>query len=352
MRSVIRQAKTVDQAVKEALLILNVSKEEAKIEVIEEPQSSFLGIFGGKDAIVKVSVEDDSVEKLINEVFYDEEDEKDSKAGEDRSKEEGPSKEGLKANTGEESTRKAPQPDKHEDQDKASRVESSQGPRLDDLEDKDEGLDEEVPSPSKDSPGQGPGGDGQSKIDKKDPDPKSPGPSDKDQGLEDDREDPADLNLYTRASKEGKEASQVLLEDMLEAMDIDGRVLVEKADDEIKLEIVDTSSRDTAIVIGRRGDTINSIQYLLNLVENKKSSDYIRVSLDISNYRDKRKESLKRFARRMADKALRENRNIKLDHMNAYERKIVHSCLADTKGIRTESEGQGQNRRLVIKIDK
>ena len=103
------------------------------------------------------------------------------------------------------------------------------------------------------------------------------------------------------------------------------------------------------LIIGKRGETLDALQYLLSLVINKNLDSYVRVILDASNYRKKRKETLVRLAKRVADKVARTRRNLTLEPMNSYERRIIHSTLQNHNYVVTESIGEEPNRKVVIR---
>lgn len=112
--------------------------------------------------------------------------------------------------------------------------------------------------------------------------------------------------------------------------------------------LLDLSGEGIGMLIGKRGQTLDSLQYLVNLVANRYSEHYIRIVLDAENYRDRRKESLEQLAKRLGNKAVRTRKEVILEPMNALERKIIHTALQDIKGVRTYSEGVEPNRRIVV----
>lgn len=112
--------------------------------------------------------------------------------------------------------------------------------------------------------------------------------------------------------------------------------------------LLDLSGEGIGILIGKRGQTLDSLQYLVNLVANRYSEQYIRIVLDAENYRDRRKESLEQLAKRLGNKAVRTRNEVILEPMNALERKIIHTALQEIKGVRTYSEGVEPNRRIVV----
>ncbi|WP_333638445.1 RNA-binding cell elongation regulator Jag/EloR [Tissierella praeacuta] len=205
MRSVIKVSKTIDEAIKEALIELNANKADVEIEIIDEPSKGLFGLIGGKDAKVRVSVIYDPIEMADN-----------------------------------------------------------------------------------------------------------------------------------------------FLCKVLSSMNIDAVNVVKKEGDNLTIDIKDISSTDMGILIGKRGNTLDAIQYLLSLVINKNKDNYIKVIVDIEGYRAKREETLIRLANKMAEKAKYVKRPIKLEPMNPYERRIIHSALQNIQGITTYSEGDEPYRRVVI----
>ncbi|NLY82115.1 MAG: protein jag [Clostridiales bacterium] len=113
---------------------------------------------------------------------------------------------------------------------------------------------------------------------------------------------------------------------------------------------VDIEGKDTGTIIGKRGQTLDSIQYLTSLAINKGNDEYTRVILDAENYRAKREKTLIGLANRLAEKVVRTKKSVKLEPMNPYERKIIHSTLQSNSSIVTRSEGQDPYRRVVIEL--
>lgn len=113
---------------------------------------------------------------------------------------------------------------------------------------------------------------------------------------------------------------------------------------------IDISGKDTGTIIGKRGQTLDSIQYLTNLVLNKNKEEYQRVILDAENYRTKREKTLEQLAHRLAGKVVRTGRTQKLEPMNPYERKIIHTALQDDSRVMTRSEGKDPYRRVIVEL--
>ncbi|MFZ5987480.1 MAG: RNA-binding cell elongation regulator Jag/EloR [Bacillota bacterium] len=144
----------------------------------------------------------------------------------------------------------------------------------------------------------------------------------------------------------GEKAKKFLL-DLFSKMKVEADVLVEESDDSVLLKI---QGDDIGIVIGRRGETLDSLQYLTSLVINKSKEDYKRVVIDIENYRQKREETLVKLANRLADRVIKYKKNITLEPMNPYERRVIHSSLQNHKYVETYSVGEEPNRKVIIAL--
>ncbi|WFA08313.1 RNA-binding cell elongation regulator Jag/EloR [Tissierella sp. Yu-01] len=144
------------------------------------------------------------------------------------------------------------------------------------------------------------------------------------------------------------EISDEFLKNVLSHMGISATNLIKKEENTLSIEITDISPSDMGILIGKRGNTLDSIQYLLSLAVNKNREDYLKVVVDSEGYRFKREETLKRLAGKMAEKAKFSKRPVKLEPMNPYERRIIHSTLQGFDGVNTYSEGDEPYRRVVI----
>lgn len=139
------------------------------------------------------------------------------------------------------------------------------------------------------------------------------------------------------------------LKEVFEAMNMTVLVSVEY-DEENKTIDIDLSGDEMGVLIGKRGQTLDSLQYLVSLVVNKGVEDYIRVKVDTENYRQRRKETLENLAKNIAYKVKRTKRSVSLEPMNPYERRIIHSALQGDKYVSTHSEGDEPFRRVVVTI--
>lgn len=147
---------------------------------------------------------------------------------------------------------------------------------------------------------------------------------------------------------EGK--AQAFLQELTKLMGVDVSVHVH-TDEEGSVR-VNMQGDELGILIGRRGETLDALQYLTSLQVNKGEEEYTRVTLDSEGYRAKREEALIRLANRMANRAKKTGRRVSMEPMNPYERRILHSALQNTAGISTHSEGEEPNRHVVITVNK
>lgn len=135
------------------------------------------------------------------------------------------------------------------------------------------------------------------------------------------------------------------LRDIANEMMINLDFSVKTGEDVVYVEI---TGKDTGTIIGKRGQTLDAVQYLAGIVANKESENYIRVILDAENYRSKREKTLINLANRLAGKVERTKRSITLEPMNPYERKVIHSTLQNNPKVKTRSEGKDPYRRVII----
>ena len=271
MNYVIKTGKSVDEAVREALSELNISRENAEIEVLDEGQKGFLGLIGSKDATVKVWQKEDETKSILNEIFNGEiESEKSQDAVQDNVE--------LEIENNE--------------------VSSNDEKEVQEVIDVEESL----------------------------------------KSIEEENEE-----ILATARE--------FISKILDTLELENIVEMELDDNTLNINVNGDENR-LGILIGKRGVTLDSIQYILNLLVNKKSSRYIRVNLDSSGYREKRKETLINLANKMANKVTKTGRSVKLEPMNSYERKIIHKALQDYEGVLTHSEGKDPFRKVVIQKER
>ena len=144
-----------------------------------------------------------------------------------------------------------------------------------------------------------------------------------------------------------KDATETFLADVFSAMGL--VVKTETTFNEAeKMLSIDLSGEEMGVLIGKRGQTLDALQYLASLVANKEAGEYIHVKLDTEDYRARRKATLENLAKNIAFKAKRSRRPVSLEPMNPYERRIIHSALQGDKFVSTHSEGDEPNRRVVV----
>ena len=141
--------------------------------------------------------------------------------------------------------------------------------------------------------------------------------------------------------------SKKFLTDVFAAMNLNVEINT-KYNDSLKNLDVDLSGDEMGVLIGKRGQTLDSLQYLISLVVNKGTGEYIRVKVDTENYRQRRKETLENLAKNISYKVKRTRRPVSLEPMNPYERRIIHSALQNDKYVTTHSEGEEPFRRVVV----
>ena len=271
----IQSAKTVDEAVEKALLELKATRDEVDIEVIEEPSGGFLGLIGGKDALVKVRRKMDHRD-IVDSILKDEEIESVRTVLDEKAKEE-------------------------------AVFESS--------------AEAEVPEAGE--------------------------TAEESEQAEDEAQKPAFEYL---SDEELEDLIRDYIDRIMSAMELAYTLSVDFNENEIDVSI-DGKREETGIIIGKHGSTLNGIQIVLSAMVNQRSDDFRRVIVDCSGYRKRREQVLKRIAGKTANKVLKTNKSIKLEPMNAQERRIIHACLANVDGIRTRSEGKEPHRRVVIHKD-
>ena len=160
---------------------------------------------------------------------------------------------------------------------------------------------------------------------------------------------PAIIKAAVKGTVEDK--AKDFLKDVLEAMDLEVVIDVKYDEAEKNMEI-DLKGDDMGVLIGKRGQTLDSLQYLVSLVVNKESEEYIRVKVDTEDYRNRRKATLEGLAKNISDKVKRTKRAVSLEPMNPYERRIIHSALQNDKYVTTHSEGDEPFRHVVVTLKK
>lgn len=307
MRSTVVSAKTVEECVNKALNKLQANRNEVNIEVINEAKQGFLGLFGAKDAVVRVSLKDDVKEKGTDD-FVKNILNSDSNSVETEQKEDTKVIEDKKIV---EEVKTEPTEDDKEEivEEPVETAKPVESKEVKDAEEAEEAVKSE----------------------------------------ETEEEQEAESNVTIDRNDELFITSKNFLKQMIEDMGIDCDIESRTEGNMIKFNIMCSEESDIGIIIGKRGETLDSLQYIVNLVTNRNSDTYIRVILDCNQYRSKRERSLQKLARRLADKAVQTGRDIKLEPMNPYERRIIHTYLQNDEKVNTFSQGNEPNRRVIIK---
>ena len=303
-------AKTKNEAITKACIELGVSSDQLDIQVVSEGSSGFFGI-GSKPAIIKArkveeSSEEKEIEKIIDSVKID----------------------ALKEETAKEvqkpavkSVSKTPETKKETSAEKAKEERQPKPVREKQFKEKvsrEKPVREQKERPAKEKPVRA------AKA--------------------------IEIITDPEEIKDIEERALVFLKDVFGSMDLGEVTITSKYNTTDGCLEVDFEGEDMGILIGKRGQTLDSLQYLTSLVVNKGKSDYIRVKLDTEDYRRRRKETLENLARGIAYKVKKTRKPVVLEPMNPYERRIIHSALQGNKFVETVSEGEEPYRHVVVKL--
>ena len=156
---------------------------------------------------------------------------------------------------------------------------------------------------------------------------------------------PAKIRAYINEPDNAERASEYL-KTILRNMGLSD-IQIEIREVEAGAEFI-LSGNDIGFIIGHRGETLDSLQYLASLIANHDNEEYYRITLDVGNYREKRKETLESLGKKMALKSIKTGRNNSLEPMNPYERRIIHTAVQEVEGAKSWSEGEDMNRHVVV----
>lgn len=310
-------AKTKSEAITKACIELGTSSDQLNIQVVSEGSSGFFGI-GSKPAIIKVrKIETVSDEEEIKEIV-------------DTVK--------VEAIKEDENRKKAPKPVKKQ----APRQEEKKEPKKADLakEPKEKPVKPAKEKTYKERPvKERQPKETEGTVKERQPKERPVKPS-----------KPVEVITDPQEIKEIEERAIVFLKDVFASMDLGEVEITSKYDTTDGCLEVDFEGEDMGILIGKRGQTLDSLQYLTSLVVNKGKSNYIRVKLDTEDYRRRRKETLENLARGIAYKVKKTRKPVVLEPMNPYERRIIHSSLQGNKYVETISEGEEPYRHVVVRL--
>lgn len=162
-------------------------------------------------------------------------------------------------------------------------------------------------------------------------------------------QDKKNLSISDDELSKVEDVAENFLNDVFEKMGL--TVSIKKDyDQESKSLNLDLVGPDMGVIIGKRGQTLDSLQYLTNLVVNRKTSNYVRVKIDTENYRERRKETLENLAHNVAYKVKKTRRPVALESMNPYERRVIHAALSEDPYVTTHSEGEEPYRHVVVTL--
>ena len=299
-------AKTVKDAILEASLKLETFRDNIEYEVIEEGSTGFLG-FGSKKAVIKARKKV-AVEDILKEEVKEEKPARKEKKEFKKEKKE--FKENKKEFKREKKERKEFQQEK--------KAEEKPAPVPEEVKE----VKEEVPTVAE------------------------PTVESVEETVEV-RKERKVAELTSEEKEEVKEKAVKFMKDVFASIEMEVEVNASFEDEVLNVEM---SGEDMGVLIGKRGQTLDSLQYLTSLVVNKGRSGYVRVKVDTENYRNRRKETLENLAKNIAYKVKRTRRPVFLEPMNPYERRIIHSALQNDPYVTTHSEGEEPYRKVVVTL--
>jgi spoIIIJ-associated protein len=159
------------------------------------------------------------------------------------------------------------------------------------------------------------------------------------------------IKVVISTEEDPKDVANEFLKGVFEAMQLEVNISMNYQEEDKTLSI-DLAGPEMGVLIGKRGQTLDSLQYLTNLAVNRSSENYTRVKIDTEDYRRRRKETLENLAKNMASKVKRTKKAVTLEAMNPYERRIIHSALQNDNNVTTHSEGEEPYRYVVITLKK
>ena len=357
MRSQEFTAKTTQEAIDEGLAALGVTIADVRVDVIQEGAKGLFGLFGSRPARVRITVMEDEAEDdqglsdLLGSFSLSSESQSKKKAAPkaEKPKAEKAEKTEKTEKTEKPAAPKAEKPAKAEKTEKTEKAEKPAAPKAEKPakaekaeKSADEAKGEEAPKAAKPKKPRAPKQPREEKPEKKETEPREYAPMVPAQAFTP-TEPPV---MHDEATPAGR--AQRFLMDVTERMNVKVDVYVDDSkEDNLYIHMIGDT---LGILIGRRGETLDALQYLTSLQVNKGREGYIRVTLDTENYRAKREDSLRRLAQRMANRAQKTGRKVVLEPMNPYERRVLHTALQNHPAVTTHSEGEEPNRRVVIML--
>ena len=158
-----------------------------------------------------------------------------------------------------------------------------------------------------------------------------------------------DAVIKVRKKYSPEDDAREFLENVFKAMKLEVEIIIDK-DEESNTLNIDLKGDDMGVLIGKRGQTLDSLQYLTNLAVNRRAENFVKVKIDTEDYRKRRRENLENLARNIAYKVKRTKRPVALEPMNPFERRVIHSTLQNDKFVTTHSEGEEPYRHVVVTL--
>ncbi len=313
MKTYESSAKTIEEAISAGLETLGVSISDVTVDIIDEGSKGLFGLFGSRLAKVRLTVKEQE-EDLLASLTEEKPAKKPAKKPAEKKEKAEPKQEKPKAEKSEKPAERKPAPEKKE---KAPKQPKQEKPKA-----------EKAEKPA---------------AEKKPLPPKAPA-----KPIEKPVVTMLENDQVVADSAAGK--AQAFLKELTHLMGVEVDVAV--GNDTEGNVFVKMTGDTLGILIGRRGETLDALQYLTSLKINRGQEGYTRVTLDTENYRAKREDTLIRLANRMANRAVKTGRKVALEPMNPYERRIIHSALQQNEAVDTHSEGDEPNRHVVITLRK
>ena len=305
----------VDSAVELALKELKVGRDEVVVEILEQPSKGFLGLFGSKLAKVKVSKKSNELKELANKEAAPKKEKKPAAPVEVKREE--PKSAPADQKPAEAAPVKAEAPVVAEDAEEAPAARRER--RYEDRGDRRRNRN----------------------------------------GRDRNRKSAPKYNLMqtkftitaedTDATPAQDQPAVAFIQKISKDMGLNIDVVAHIKDDTLFLSL---EGKDVGSMIGKRGATLDAVQYLASIVQNKNTENHVRVIINADKYREKREKTLQQLSRRLAEKCIRSGKNVRLEPMNPYERKVIHSSLQNHPKVTTRSEGIEPNRRVIIELKK
>ena len=338
--------KTYEEALQNGLTALGVTISDVTIDVVEEGSKGLFGLFGSRPYKVRLTVKEDIEDDPLADLFAKPEPVKEKKPAAPKA-EKKPAEKKSEAPKAETEKKEAPKAEEKKPQQPAPVQRKAKQPKAEKLEQPEAAAEEAAEKPARQPK---PRKERTPKAEKKPEQKREPKPKPKAEIR------PLEKPVVTMIPDEEVVAdsaagkAQAFLKELTHLMGVDVEVAV--GTDEEKNVFVQMTGDTLGILIGRRGETLDALQYLTSLKVNRGQDDYTRVTLDTENYRAKREDTLIRLANRMANRAVKTGRKVSLEPMNPYERRIIHSALQGNDAVDTHSEGEEPNRHVVITLRK